>query len=83
MINKLLENTILHKRLAENINKVMYPKDKQKKQEESRMINTILSNTEADPIFEELVFDIAGKFHFNIDSVFSRNKLIILIIFSS
>ena len=62
MINKLLENTILHERLAENINKVMYPIDKQKKKEESRMINTILCNTEADPIFEELVCDLAGKF---------------------
>ncbi|KAL1132530.1 hypothetical protein AAG570_010485 [Ranatra chinensis] len=61
MLNTLLDNNVLHQRLADNINKAILTGEKVKqKGEDNKIIETILHNTEADPIFEEIVCDLAA-----------------------
>lgn len=57
MLQTLLDNTALHERLAENINKAIDSSGeiKNPKTDEKKIIETVLHSTEADPIFDELL----------------------------
>ncbi|XP_014270819.1 serine-rich adhesin for platelets [Halyomorpha halys] len=62
ILQTLLDNTALHERLAENINKAIDSSGETSnhKTDEKKIIETILHNTEADPIFHELLDELVA-----------------------
>lgn len=63
ILQTLIDNTALHERLAENINKAIDSSGETSnpKTDEKKIIETILHNTEADPIFHELLDELVGE----------------------
>lgn len=63
ILQTLIDNTALHERLAENINKAIDSSGEtsnHNKTDEKKIIETILHNTEADPIFHELLDELVA-----------------------
>ncbi|CAH1398851.1 unnamed protein product [Nezara viridula] len=63
ILQSLIDNTALHERLAENINKAIDSSGEtsnHNKTDEKKIIETILHNTEADPIFHDLLDELVA-----------------------